>query len=628
MDSNQKYYDKCMSQLEMSIVEETYIVEDYEDSTFETALEEVLSIGIANSYNSIISHLRDVVAKKIPFIVRQFWDYRHDLDAYLCEKNYSYVPNSTLILAPYFSFRCLTTGENVVLDTPSRTKTVAMPPNVFKDLCFSSEQGFLSDTLGTKCVDYCALKQDGIQFICFSRLDVSKKSVICCDNIYQYSDYSGVSFCGELLADNKLILQIGYYGIVTATEIQVGSITYAISHAFPLTPEEIMRLDPQHIEGLIVSVDGTEYKVKVINSVELMYDGTRVITQDKIPYASFGDPGPIGVNEYNIVDGKAIFIRPRFDKLIAQNQPTIHHVVTCPTFQDFRHVFLKYYDKVVFQKFNDMLSLSDAKYHLKHLLQSSKGRLITIDVIKRAFLCNGLRTDFTVLANNIGIPNRGMKRFSDEEIAEWKVSLSRVSCSDIFHYIKKTKLCMPINDMCLTLMNKHFTVAPRRLFLMSCRGSFSCVADSVYVARFKKYVKPADVVERIMSFRNDPVSAVAAYAIRNRNMKFSRDLVYDHLVDTLDACENLFSQCPSGDIMRDCVGDVVMSWLRLIDEKYPSYGILDDEMIRNLFDRSHIFFPYKRKLQERMMTYGCIRNHATAGNHQCCSGEHFKRNKD
>jgi hypothetical protein len=626
MDLDEKCYAKCMSRIELSMTEE-YVVEDYEDTSIDSVLEDVLSIGVANCYNSVMSHLKDVVAKRVPFIIKQFWEYRNDIPEFLHIKTFMYVPNATLNLAPYFPFRCMETGENVTLDVPSRTKTVAMPPNVFKDLCFSSENGFLSDTLGQRCVDYCALKYDGMQFILLSRLDASKKSVVYCDNVYRYCDYSGLSFCAELIANTKLILHVGYYGIITINELIVGDIKYEITHSFPLTPEEIIRLDSRNIEGLIVSVDGTEYKVKVRNTVELCNNGKIIATAEKIPYAIFGNPGPVGINEYDIVDGKALFIRPRFDKLIAQTQPTVHHIVTCPTFQDFRHVFFKYHDKVVFQKFNDMLSLPDAKYYLKHLLQASKGRLITIDVIKRAFLCNGLRTDFTLLANHIGIPNRGMKRFTDEEIYEWKVSLSRVSCSDIFQYIKKTKICMPINDMCMMLMSKQYTVAPRRLFLMSCRGSFSCVGDSVYVARYKKYVKPADVAERIMSFKDDPVSMVAAYAVRNRNSKYSRDLVYDHLVDTLETCDNLFEQCPAGDDMRDCLGDIVMTWLRLVDEKYPSYAILDDETIRAIFERSHIFFPYKKKLRERMLTYGCIRNHVTAGNHQCNSGTHFKVEK-
>jgi hypothetical protein len=451
-------------------------------------------------------------------------------------------------------------------------------------------------------------------------------SVCCFENKYYYCEYDGYSFCAEMIK-NKLVLHYGYEGIVTSAHITVAGFKYDVVHNPVLTSEEVMHLDCD-AEGLIVSVDGIEYKVKKSNTVDLRSDGKKVFTQDGIPYSCFGESGSVGINEYDIVDGKAVYVRARPDKTVAQSQAHISYVVNCPTFADFSHVFYKYKDRIIFQKFNDILCTADAKYYLKSFLLMSNARLLTMDLIKRTFMIHGLRTDFNALSVACNIPVRGMRRVTTEEISDWKVSLTRVSCSDIFHYVKKYKLCMPIEDMCKTLVNKGYSVAPRRLFFMACRGSFSCTGDSVFVARYKKYARPADVAERIIQCRNDTVSYVNAYGVRNRNTKFSKTLIYDHLLDSLGNCNGVVESCPGSDVLKDSIGSVVITWLRLIDEKYPSMKILDDETIRDIFERAHLFGPFRDKIMTRIMTYGCIRDHFLAGNHQCNSGAHFKIGKD
>jgi len=385
----------------------------------------------------------------------------------------------------------------------------------------------------------------------------------------------------------------------------------------PTLPKETIMLEmPPDIDGFIVSVDGTEYKLKDRNTVELYWDGNNFSAKGGKPlYESVDRPVIKGVYECYFRGNVIIHAKFREDRVDCQSAAKVGLILSAPKASDMK-MMIKNIDPQ-FLMYNDILSVNDGVALIKQVALAKKDIIVTPMFVRTYLLSLGKRGDYAAINHAV---NRGKlrSRLRHAEAMLLPDSTKQKSCFEL-HAIMRQNDIQGTPVECAKLLSKYgVTVAPRKIRLMQTRGQFALLGETLMChSKFRRVGKPSiyyDVPKSVMQ-------ALYQYAVNNRG-KFCKETTFSDLQNEMKELYDAIGEKTHTDAYSE-VGDVVSVLIHLLCDKYPYIKWYSDPEIMKMFDHK-LMIPFKTKMQSRLERYGCVRNHNTCGGHMCCNGNNFK----
>lgn len=494
--------------------------------------------------------------------------------------------------------------DEQVLDVtfPNQVSTDHMSAEMMSSMSCASHGTIqkLSGVYGSNVVDYVVRKYDG--------QSVHNYAIMTDYNMYGLAHYDGnlvlnsyeEAFSGEIVGDRiyfqhvynasgPICLNEKFYECVDTEELT--SIATAI--------------DCEEVDGLVFCVNSIEYKVKEINTIDLLNTGsTCFMTSDGFKYYSrepteFTAP----IVECEVMRTGHVFpIKDRFDKKKAQSSSECVRILDSPTLTDLRNILgdhevavgggvLYVPPDICAELVRQELKYTNGRARISHQLITTilHERGIYVD----ASLCS-LILKVLGISSKLGVVVAGVP-FS-------KQSVVSVTVREIYKAIQDYNITGTLHDLGLYLSTRHDMVINS--------------LDLWYMHRNKLFKVRHNKCVGLNKWNPDKMSndIVARYWLKygyNNESTHAQNLLG---AITSETDELLMANSPID--IRDEIGDVILVLFRYVGlGKYPT-------KVQSLLALS-LFSSVKEKYKLRILKHGCIRNHDTAESHVCSNGNQF-----
>jgi len=369
-------------------------------------------------------------------------------------------------------------------------------------------------------------------------------------------------------------------------------------------------------DGLIVSVNGIEKKIKYRNSAELYWDGVSYTDGLNVKYAYFVKPEFPGV--YECFDNSYVITgcKPRHDRRLPQASAIFSF--DAPTVDDFKFLINQY--DPVWDAYVDCLPLNDACILIRDVFSDRKIASMTIPVVKSILDAKCVRSSAANIVSHLNETRVGnCFRVTDTTFSRLKPRSKEATRLEIYERIQATRLTLPPYEMAHALSQLGMIVSVRKIRLMVYDRQLCTLGESVFVRRNAKMkrLKRFEKYEPIF----DAYSGVVKYSNNNRASKYAIDDVVKGLVSEMD---ELYSEIKLDEKALSETGDVIVMIFRVMDILYPSFRIMENSVFKDKVFKHRLLEVFSRKVEERLKMYGCVRNHDTSPGHKCVCGFNFR----
>jgi len=297
--------------------------------------------GLAKADSYVRSMLADFVAGKsciVPAILTKF---KNEFDDYCMSSSEPLIADSILYLAPHTLMAAYSkdTGlwSRISISFPLDVATVRVTHKDFETMNFYTNAGIVPFDVDGPVLDYVVKKYDGVRVVVGSAVGVRKGSIVIAAGVTEYYDQERMPFVFEKVGKTGYVRR-GYYENVVTNVIMVNHEAVKLVETVPLTRFEIERfsLDDKGCDGLIVSLNGIEKKIKHINTVELRFDGLDFVDGHGGKFLKSVVVNDPGIYEVRIHKNIVVTAKKRLDKLSAQK--FIGDILAAPTVGDFQYM--------------------------------------------------------------------------------------------------------------------------------------------------------------------------------------------------------------------------------------------------------------------------------------------------
>jgi len=433
--------------------------------------------------------------------------------------NFSYDINSVArVLANFACCHSLDKAINVNDFAVSyRNTTATLTLDIINNLSIVTYSGIQSVVAGTgiNLLDYIVYKYDGVSVRTFNinfgvpesssiffEKWLESKNIISFNAVVSYaivgsrivalSEFT-VPFAGELIDDYV----VACYGANVLLEfsdyIDFDGKRYNVVASSPLMMNTFLKAPmPKNVDGYILSINGTEYKLKDRYDIDLEYLGNqRAVTRDGGMYqVNLGGMVKEGIVEFDITTGQPKFSRMRPDKCKAQSKLEIELICKAPLIS---------YAKTLFSQFADMsiLPYTDI-YPMCMLLTVIKDELLLDkmdDFIISPFIFRSILAKKRIIITQLEMQELYQRvsggvsmqpiRIDREDLKKVRsVKICYATCSSIYEAMLKTGLSNSLYQLARVLVKQlNLIVSVKKLFNMVCRNELLLIGDNIMTYR-------------------------------------------------------------------------------------------------------------------------------------------------
>jgi hypothetical protein len=251
------------------------------------------------------------------------------------------------------------------------------------------------------------------------------------------------------------------------------------------------------VDGLIVCVDGTEYKIKYVNTVELRFDGMKFYDANGGRY-DYSDSRTFTngrIYECEVRKGRTVVvIKEREDKTYPQSQGQISVINSSITVSAFLTLMRGVRD-VRYSALNYIVPPRMAMTYLYNRLGATDDVYMSEKVIEALLLQCGIRTTQDIW-NFMNV--RVGATINREQLLRSASPLIFATPTDVMNIIYETKLNLSPREMCYQIIRRGLIVAPSMIHYLVTHGYLQSNYMGVSCVRLSTMYPEFNRVERVI----------------------------------------------------------------------------------------------------------------------------------